>query len=301
MQRPRLPLQLAATATIVVAAGGTVALVHARGGGRATVTATQASAVVTTARPASQATAAKAKPAPAKPKAKKPKPAPVTPTASDLTRATKWIATRKGHTSYAVVDSAGHLHGVRVHDRFHSASLIKVMLLTTYLRRLDAEHKPLTGDARDTLDAMIHVSDNDAASDVFGIVGESGLSALARRVGMTDFSPNPAWGLSEISAADQARLFWQLDALLPKQFRVYARHLLSGIEADQSWGIPAAGRRAGFRVLFKGGWLWNIVNQGARLERSGRTFSLAVLTDGNPSMPYGEHTLEGVTERLADG
>jgi len=122
---------------------------------------------------------------------------------------------------------------------------------------------------------------------------------------MTDFALDPGgdWGFTEISAADQARFFFEQDRLIPPQFDAYARGLLSGISSDQSWGIPAAARPA-FTVFFKGGWLpesgWTI-NQAARLERPGQTFALSVLSTGNPSMFYGEQTLEGTTARLLAG
>jgi hypothetical protein len=36
----------------------------------------------------------------------------------------------------------------------------------------------------------------------------------------------------------------------------------------------------------------------ARLERPGRVFSIAVMTDGDPSMGYGIDTIQGVTAAL---
>ncbi len=54
-------------------------------------------------------------------------------------------------------------------------------------------------------------------------------------------------------------------------------------------------------MYFKGGWLPEVeglVNQAARLERPGISFSLAVLSTHDPSMEYGERTIAGVTERL---
>src|SRR5271156_3003532 len=198
-------------------------------------------------------------------------PAPSFPTAGGIAAAEQYLDTRAGNNGFAVVDSTGQLSGVRMHDRFHSASLIKAMLLVAYLRRLADEHRGLDASSTSLLYPMIHVSDNNAASAVFAIVGGGGLTALANAAGMTDFSLDPggAWGLSNISAADQARFFYEQDSLIPPQFVAYARGLLSGISADQSWGIPAAARPA-FQVFFKGGWLpetgWT-VNQGARLER----------------------------------
>jgi hypothetical protein len=229
-------------------------------------------------------------------------PLPTYPTASGIAAAERFLDTRAGRNGFAVVDTAGHLSGVRMHDRFHSASLVKAMLLVAYLRQLAAEHRGLDASSTALLYPMIHVSDNGAASAVFAIVGGAGLTALARAAGMTDFALDPggAWGLTEISAADQARFFYEQDSLIPAPFVAYARGLLSGISADQSWGIPAAARPA-FEVFFKGGWLpetgWT-VNQAARLERPGQTFALSVLTSGDPSMVYGEQTLQGATARL---
>ncbi|MFI4984787.1 MAG: hypothetical protein ACHQAV_02220 [Solirubrobacterales bacterium] len=51
----------------------------------------------------------------------------------------------------------------------------------------------------------------------------------------------------------------------------------------------------------KGGWLpqsEGLVNQVGRLERPGITFAMSVLTTHDPSMAYGEQTIEGVTARL---
>jgi len=229
-------------------------------------------------------------------------PQPVFPSAAAIGAAESYLDARAGSNGFAVVDTTGQLSGVRMHERFHSASLVKAMLLVAYLRMLAAQHRSLDAASMSLLYPMIHVSDNDAASAVFAIVGGAGLTALARAAGMTDFALDPggAWGLTQISAADQARFFYDQDQLIPPQFVSYARGLLSGIAADQSWGIPAAARPA-FQVFFKGGWLpesgWT-VNQAARLERPGETIAVAVLTSGDPSMLYGEQTLQGATAQL---
>jgi hypothetical protein len=227
-------------------------------------------------------------------------PAPAFPSPRALSAAARFLDARAGRTAFAVIDTHGQLHGVRQHLRFHSASLVKAMLLVAYLELLDREHRALDGGGRGLLYPMIHSSDNGAASAVFGIVGQSGLEHVAHQVGMTDFSTSGAWGFTQISAADQARFFYVQDRLIPHRFDGYARYLLSTIQADQSWGIPAGARPRNFHVFFKGGWLPNegLVNQGARLERPGRTISLAVLTTAGPGMGYGEGTLQGVASRL---
>jgi len=175
------------------------------------------------------------------------------------------------------------------------------MLLVAYLRKLAREHGSLDKGSRGLLYPMIHSSDNDAASAVLAIVGEQALDRVARDAHMRDYEPGGGtWGFTEVSASDLARFFFHLDGLIPRRFDGYARWLLSSIEASESWGIPAVARPE-FHVYFKGGWLPEVeglVNQAARLERPGITFSLAVLSTHDPSMLYGEQTIEGVTRRL---
>ncbi|MEA2428980.1 MAG: hypothetical protein QOF37_2608 [Thermoleophilaceae bacterium] len=222
------------------------------------------------------------------------------PFAPRVAAARSYLAHRTGRTAFAVVDSEGRLSGVHVHRRFVSASVVKAMLLTSYLRKLGSSHRGLDGGSRSILYPMIHVSDNSAATAVWSRVGDAALYRLARRAGMTDFSIVGIWARAQISAADQAKLFFQIDRLLPRRFRGYGRSLLSGIVGFERWGIPAAA--GGWHVLFKGGWrgtgLGQLVHQVARLERGRTAFSMAVMTDGDPSMGYGITTIQGVTARL---
>jgi hypothetical protein len=217
-----------------------------------------------------------------------------------IAAAERFLASRAGRTALAVVDTHGRLSGVRMDERFVAASVVKAMLLVAYLQRLARVHSGLDAGSRALLYPMIHVSDNGAASAVQGIVGNGALLSLAHQAHMTDFAPADNWIFTQISAADQARYFFMQDDLIPAPFRGYARYLLSSISPDQSWGVPAAAR-PGWRVFFKGGWLpesLGLVNQVARLERGGQKFAVAVLTDGDPSMAYGEQTIEGVAARL---
>jgi hypothetical protein len=118
---------------------------------------------------------------------------------------------------------------------------------------------------------------------------------------MEDYVPGGGeWGFTEVSAADLARFFYHQDSLIPPRFVDYARWLLSSIEPSESWGIPAVARPR-FTVYFKGGWLPEVeglVNQVARLESGHRRIAIAVLTRFDPSMVYGQQTIEGVTARL---
>lgn len=225
----------------------------------------------------------------------------VYPSPTRLRAAKRFLARRAGRKSFAVIDDRGHLRGYHVHSRFHSASVVKSMLLVAYLRKLGHEHGRLDAASKGLLYPMIHSSDNGAASGVLAIVGERALNRVARDAHMTDYRAAGArWGFTEVSAADLARFFFRQDAMIPPRFVDYARWLLSTIESSESWGIPSIARPE-FRVYFKGGWLPEVeglVNQAARLERPGIRFSLAVLSTHDPSMRYGEGTIAGVTARL---
>jgi hypothetical protein len=53
-------------------------------------------------------------------------------------------------------------------------------------------------------------------------------------------------------------------------------------------------------VFFKTGALPSegLFNEAALLERGDVTFTIAVFTDGDPSMSYGEQTIQGVASAL---
>jgi Beta-lactamase enzyme family len=219
-----------------------------------------------------------------------------------IAAAARYLAGRDGYTSFAVIDSEGRLHGQHAHRTFVSASVVKAMLLVAYLRELAHHHRGLDADARSLLEPMIHVSDNEAADAVWELDGDRRLRALARRAGMTDFSIEGIWANAMISAADQARYFFEMESLIPPRFRHFADHLLSHIAGYESWGIPAVARPHGWTVYFKGGWrgTWRgqLVHQIARLHKHGERLAIAVMTDGDPSMEYGIETIEGVAKRL---
>jgi hypothetical protein len=220
-----------------------------------------------------------------------------------IARAAMFLTTRSGRTAFAVVDSEGRLSGVNIHSTFITGSVVKAMLLVAYLRRLDAMgQRTVDPNSNSILYPMINVSDNNAATRCWSIVGNSGLYSVAGAAGMTEFSVTTDWGSAMISAADQAKFFFEMDSLIPREFVGYARFLLSTIASYESWGIPAIARPRGYAVFFKGGWrgtgLGQLVHQIGRLEGHRRRFAIAVMTDGDPSMQYGIDTIQGVTQAL---
>ncbi len=233
------------------------------------------------------------------PRPSKPLP-PAYPSRAAIASAVRYLDGRAGRTSLAVVDSRGRLSGVRLREHFQSASVVKVMFLTAFLQRLNADHAGVSALDRSLLYPMIHESNNDAASAVLDRVGLGAVARVAREAGMQDYAPGVGWwAYTQTSASDQARFFIAIERLIPHQFWPYARGLLAGIEPEQSWGIPEVARPR-WQVFFKTGALPSegLFHEAARLERHGVTFTAAVFTTGDPSMAYGEETIRGVGARL---
>jgi hypothetical protein len=221
---------------------------------------------------------------------------PVLATSAGIAAAVRYARTRAGTVAFAVLDQRGRLRGLRRTLRFPSASVVKAMLMVAVLRRAAGGH--LSAGERDLLRRMITVSDNDAASAIYAQVGGAGLRSVAHAAGAKRFADVGNWADAQLTAADQARFFLRFDELVPAAHRRYARKLLSSIVGWQRWGIPPAASAHRMKVFFKGGWRTGIVHQVALLERGGRRTALAVLTSGEPSMAYGEQTIEGIARRV---
>ena len=222
------------------------------------------------------------------------------PPRSRLRAVQRYLASRRAINSWALIDSRGRLHGFSPWRRYHSASVVKAMLLVGYLRRIG--NRMPTPTERALLGPMITASDNGRATAVYHRVGDTALLRLAALAHMRTFTVAYCWGCAFFSAADQARFFYDFDRLVPPRSRLYARHLLSSIVAWQRWGFSRYSLAHGFKTFFKGGWRGTgrgqLVHEAALFERGPLRLSMAVLTDGNPSHGYGTATLRGVAARI---
>jgi zinc D-Ala-D-Ala dipeptidase len=218
-------------------------------------------------------------------------------------RAVKSFVQRRATSSFALVDSRGRLHGYQARRRYASGSIVKVMLLVAYLRRLEGRMPPPAD--QDLLHSMIVLSGNKVASTIQGKAGTAALWDVARDAGMRDFSVSGSWGSALISAADQARFFRRFDRMIPAGTRDYARELMSSIDRRQRWGFPRPALDLGFEAFFKIGWrataAGRLVHAAGMFERDGERVSLAVFTDGNPSHDFGTDTIRGAAERAFRG
>jgi Beta-lactamase enzyme family len=220
----------------------------------------------------------------------------------DMTAAETYAHTRVGDIAFAV-RTAGRFFGYRPDHREWSASVVKAMLLVTYLDLPSVAHRRLTPGELAVLGPMIRESNNDDAQQIFDTVGQGGLRRLADRVGMTGFATNPVWGATDITARDQTRFFLHIDGYVVARHRSYAMRLLRSVIPAQRWGIGELAPR-GWKLYFKGGWGYGtglMDHQVALLVRGCARVAIAVLTMYDGSHSYGKATLKGIFARLLRG
>jgi hypothetical protein len=217
----------------------------------------------------------------------------------DMRAARAYARTRQGDIAFAV-RTPHAFYGYRAdHDEW-SASVVKAMLLVTYLDESWVSNRPLRPSEEAVLGPMIRASNNNDAQQIFDTVGESGLARLAHRVGMDRFATNPVWGAIEITARDQTRFFLHIDGFIARRHRSYAMRLLRSIVPWERWGVGEIAP-SGWKLYFKGGWGYGtglLDHQVALLVRGCARVSIAVLTMYDGSHPYGKATLRAIFARL---
>jgi hypothetical protein len=210
---------------------------------------------------------------------------------------------RPGTISFAVRTDRD-LWGRGLDRPVQSASVVKALLLVSYLRRPSVRARELTHDERQMLTPMVRWSNNHDASAVVTKLGAAKIDRTAHKAGMRRFHLDRAiWGRSLITAREQTRFFLHIDALLPPRHRAYGMELLRTVVHTQRWGIGEA-IPAGWTAYFKGGWgsgTGLVDHQVALLTRGEERVSVAVLTTTNGGHRTGKATLRGVFRRLLRG
>ncbi|MCW2989458.1 MAG: hypothetical protein JWM73_52 [Solirubrobacterales bacterium] len=220
-----------------------------------------------------------------------------------VARARVYAQDRAGSVAFAVIDGKGRKLGYRQFAGWYSASLLKPVILGTYLNRASVRDRGLTLDEERLMEPMIRASADGPASTLFVRLTPARIQRFGRRHGLRSIRvASPIWGSTHITAAGYARFIRELPDDIAPRHRVFARRLLRTIIPSQRWGIAPVKPR-GWTLLFKGGWragrgYGRIVNQAARLECGPRVISLTILTDRDPSHEYGTQTVEGVARRL---
>jgi hypothetical protein len=219
-----------------------------------------------------------------------------------MAAATAYARHRVGDIAFGV-RTADRFSGYRPDHQEWSASVVKAMLLVSYLDQASVRGRALRPAEQAILGPMIRSSNNDDAQQIFDTVRQGSLRALALRVGMTHFATNPVWGETLITPRDQTRFFLGIDGFVAQRHRSYAMRLLRSVIPPQRWGIGELAPD-GWKLYFKSGWGYGTGledNQVAVLVRGCARVSLAVLTMNDGSHAYGKATLKGTFARLLRG
>jgi hypothetical protein len=218
----------------------------------------------------------------------------------DTDRVLRYISKRAGSVSFTVIGPQGRRFAHRRYREVSAASVIKVMFMVAYLRQPSVRDRRLRESDRDLLRPMIRRSDNTAATRIADLLGPRPINRLARRADMEHFHYTRPWGLSTVTAGEQARFVYKLERYIPERHEGYARYLLSHIVSSQRWGIGEL-NHPNWRFFFKGGWgsgTGAVCHQVAFLEREDMRIAAAVMITGSPSHEYAKETLRGVFQRL---
>ncbi len=198
--------------------------------------------------------------------------------------------------------------GLRSRWHFHSASIVKVLILATLLHDLAVRHEHLTNRDVVLTTEMITESDNDAATALWDQDGIANLQHFLDLARMRHTVLGVAhWGLTEVTAQDEMTLLRLLavhNRVLDRSSRGYALRLMADVIPSQRWGVPA-GTPAGVKVHLKNGWLpdpelWVINSIGVFTQRH-RVYRIVILTRDNPDMDYGVDTVQDLAEVINRG
>jgi hypothetical protein len=224
-----------------------------------------------------------------------------------LTAALTKYAASVPEFSVAVLDKrTGARYSFRGTERYETASVVKVQVLACLLLDAQEDHRTVTGTELSLAKRMIRASDNDATTALFNRLGRaSAINRCNKRMGLTSTTVASSWGLTKTTVNDQAKLLSQLvDAKSPltASSRELAFDLMSTVDPDQDWGVPAVAR-PGETPTVKNGWLprstegnrW-IINTVGRVKGDGTDVSIAVLSHGHASMSGGIKVVEKVAK-----
>jgi beta-lactamase class A len=219
------------------------------------------------------------------------------------------IAQNGGNVAVAVDDlSTGATAAYDGSTEFVTASIVKVDILATLLYQLQQAGQSVGTDDQYQAQTMIENSDNDAASDLYAEVGGSqAIDDANQAFGLTQTTvgTDGYWGLTTTTAADQIQLlrtvFTSPSPLSPES-QSYIQGLMSQVESDQQWGVPAAAD-PGTPFMVKNGWLpnptrWEI-NSIGEVVHDGQQLLIAVLSAGNASEQAGISLVETVATKAA--
>jgi beta-lactamase class A len=259
----------------------------------------------------------------ATPAAPAPAPAPTkratTSAPSAATRIARLIAAQPaGSVSVAVLNTAtGKQYSAGAAAGMWTASAYKLLVLEALLLDRQEAGTTLSDQEMSLATAMMQASDNEAGYDLFLDNGANfGLTAAARRFGMANTVPgrsDPTF--TTTSARDCLVLLQNIvrNGPLNAASRSVGVDLMSGVQADQRWGVGVIADR-GTTVANKNGWLsventngpgetddgrW-IVNSLGIVTVHGQRLLMSIMTQHQPSFQDGVDLVQTLARALPE-
>jgi hypothetical protein len=211
-----------------------------------------------------------------------------------------YLKSRTNLTTAAIYDVESkqtYLYHPGVHER--TASMIKIDILATLLYQSQLAKRGLTPSEKYTATEMIEYSDNDAATDLWNLVG--GWPAIAHfnaLMGYTQTLPNDDWGLIETTPKDQLQLLKTItlpNKLLDPASQAYEQYLMEHIVSYERFGL-GNGTPAYATVGFKNGWYpetdtgWQ-TNTSGFVKYKKRFYLVTIMCTDQAGEDYGTDTL----------
>lgn len=197
-------------------------------------------------------------------------------------------------------------------DRFPSASVAKLTVLTMLHLSADEEGRDFTAAERAQVEQMIRFSDNEVTDGLYARLGfTDGFLHHAESLGFTGTEPHPggSWGSTLTTPSDQVRLLRALytdEGPLTDEDRAHIRGLMESVTPEQAWGVSAAAT-GGDIVGLKNGWtpresnggLWTM-NSVGYVAGADREYLIAVMSDHNTDYTTGIALLEDLVSEVVE-
>jgi hypothetical protein len=240
-----------------------------------------------------------------------PPPLAIEPLSTLVPGAAEFLESRERQWAFAVyLPERYTVYHVNGDQPFPMASVVKVVIMLTFLEQRLANAAPLTEGDLDLLEWMVTESDNWAAEQLwFEIGGDSAIAAFTEEHSLAgiDVEGAPGWGDVTATAIGLTRLFALLyeETFLDEPSRSLAASLLAAVIAEQQWGASAAFPSWAPAGTFgtKNGWYpaltgWRVNSVAMQLGGSFEPMVLAGLTRNQESFEYAVETIERVAQRI---
>ena len=185
------------------------------------------------------------------------------------------------------------------------ASTFKVPILLTLLSQAESQGRGLTSDEQAQAQAMIEVSDNDAATALYAEIGYNvGIDDFMSAAGLSLAVDGDGFGYSTIAPLTMVQL---LDGLRAGRFlnaadQQYALGLLSNVASDEQMGVGTSAP-SGASVALKDGWItvdsgW-VTDSVGIVTANGHSYDIAVYAVGNANIDDGWNIVNTICHEVS--